>query len=871
MKNRKKSPPRFIKLLVSKLSVYENEHALTDAIEEEYFERRDRLGPFISRIWYWLCAVGVLFHYLNFSFYWRVTMFINYLKITLRNIKRNKTYSLINISGLVVGFTCFVLIFLYVRYEKSFDAFHENLDCIFRVMTRDPGNTERGNDTWAASSAAIAPTLMEEFPEVNSATRIRPVGRLLLSKEEKNFYERGLYTDEHFFDVFSFPLIRGDRNKVLDNPLSIIISERLAMKFFGNDDPIGRTLNCVHGDMEVTGIVENVPENSHIQFDWIISFKLIKASIERNRNPQFFWWGALNYYTYCMLKDTSFKDILGEKIAASMNKRYRDFGWKDMEYEYILQPLKSIHLQSRLNFEFSVNNSGKLILLFSIIAIFILVIACINSTNLSSAHAAKRMKEIGIRKMVGGQRSQIFWQFTGESLLISTLSLIIAAGIVCVFIPAFNGFVERNIDLKWILEWSFGLYMLAFLLVSSLLAGLYPAVVLSSFKPADAVKDKTGVPDKGRKFRNLLVMFQFSITIALIISSLVMFLQIRYIQKRPLGYNREHVVVLRLSDPGIRKNFTAFKDTILQSPNVIQVTTSDALPTSVGNTWGGGKFLTDEGVVQKLRTKLLWIDFDFLDFYQMEILQGRNFSEKYGTDPSTAVILNETFVRNLNWSSPVGQRIRIYNNEEKVVVGVVKDFHFQSLHNEIIPIIIFCRPNNRNFHIRISADNIPETLGYIRRTYDGFKTRYPFEYFFLDDSFNQMYSSEQKLGQMLAFFSGLGIFIACLGMFGLASFTAKRRTKEIGIRKVLGASVLKIVILLSGGFTKWVVIANFIAWPAAYYAMHKWLQSFAYRIGLGIGIFLFAGLVALGIALLTVSVQTFKAATANPVDSLRYE
>ena len=360
-----------------------------------------------------------------------------------------------------------------------------------------------------------------------------------------------------------------------------------------------------------------------------------------------------------------------------MNKKYRDFGWEEMEYVYILQPLKNIHMQSHLDREFSVNKSRKLILLFSVIAVFILVIACINSTNLSSAHAAKRMKEIGIRKVVGGQRSQIFWQFTGESLLISTLSFMIAVGLIYAVLPGFNRFVESNIDLSAAMEWSFVLSVLAFLVVSSLLAGLYPAVVLSSFKPADTVKGKTGAPDKDGSFRNLLVMFQFSITIALIISSLVMFLQIRYIQERPLGYDRDQVVIMRMADPGIRRNFPAFKNTILQSPKVIKVTTSDSPPTEVGNTWGGGNFKTDEGVMQRLRTKLLWIDFDFLDFYQMEIVQGRNFSILYGTDQESSVIVNETFARNLNWSNPAGKRIRIYNNEEKVVVGVVKDFHFQ--------------------------------------------------------------------------------------------------------------------------------------------------------------------------------------------------
>jgi putative ABC transport system permease protein len=491
--------------------------------------------------------------------------------------------------------------------------------------------------------------------------------------------------------------------------------------------------------------------------------------------------------------------------------------------------------------------------------------------NLSSAYAAKRMKEIGIRKVVGGQRYQLFWQFTGESLLFSTWSLFSAVGLVYLLLPGFNRFVERSIEFGAVIESPFVLSMLAVSVVGGLLAGIYPAVVLSSIKPVHSLKGKTGITGKGGSFRNLLIMFQFSITIVLIISSLVIFLQIRYIQERPLGYDREHVVVMRLTDPGIRRNFKAFKNTILQSPKVTDVTTSHKPPTQVGNVWGGGKHKTDEGTIMKLISHLFWTDFNFMDFYQMEIVKGRSFSAAYGTDQDDAVIVNETFVKALNWSNPIGKTIQIWNKEEKVVVGVVKDFHFQSMHSEVKPILIFCQPDNNYFHIRIRSDNIPETLEYLRKTYEGYRIRYPFEYFFLDDNFNQMYNSEQKLGQMLVSFSGLAIFIACLGIFGLASFTAERRTKEIGIRKVLGASVPRIIFLLSEGFSKWVIIANLISWPVAYYAMHKWLQSFAYRIDLGIGIFILSGVAALCIALLTVSFQTIKAATANPVDSLRYE
>jgi putative ABC transport system permease protein len=357
----------------------------------------------------------------------------------------------------------------------------------------------------------------------------------------------------------------------------------------------------------------------------------------------------------------------------------------------------------------------------------------------------------------------------------------------------------------------------------------------------------------------------------LITASLVMFLQIRYILKKSLGYDREHVVVTRMTDPGIRRNFAAFKNRVLQSPNIIGVTTSDSLPTQVGNTWGGGKFSTDGGAEVRLSTKLLWTDYDFLDFYRMEIVNGRRFAEHYGTDQTSSVIINEKFARDLNWANPAGKIIRIYNDEERTVVGVVKDFHFQSMHSEILPILIFCRPENHYIQIRMRAHAIPETIAYVRKTFEAFREGHPFDYSFLDENFTQMYDSERKSGQILASLSGLAIFLACLGIFGLASFTAERRTKEIGIRRVLGASAPRIICLLSGEFAKWIAYANLIAWPIAYYVMSKWLRSFAYRTDLRIEIFFFSGLVALCIALLTVSFHTVKAATAKPVDSLRYE
>ena len=839
-------------------------------LEEAYRDLVEETGLLQARVW--LCSeiIKLCFGVFRMSFVWRFVMLKNYLKITFRNIKRYKTFSLINITGLVIGITCFILIMLYVEYEESYDAFHEHSDRIFRVAYQKPGEMYMGKDAGARSVAALAPTLMEEYPEVQFATRFKPIDRLLLSREEESFYETGLFADEYFFDVFSFQLIRGDKKGILEKPESIVVSTRLAEKFFGDEDPIGRILHCSLGRLEIAGIVENVPENSHIQFDWLIPF--ISQYSAEERASQFQWWGNHNHYSYCLLQDKSTKIDLENKLAAYMNKKFKDFGWDDMSRQiYFLQPLESIHLRSHLNGEFSANNSITLIRLFSSIAAFILLIACINTMNLSSARATKRMKEIGIRKVVGGQQHQLFLQIIGESIFLSALSLFAAMGLVYVLLPGLNRFVERNIPLNSVIEWPFILGLLAVMFVSGILSGIYPAGLLSSLKPVSALKGKTDLTAKGGSLRNMLVVFQFGMTIILMVASFVIFLQIRYVKEKSLGYNREHVVVIRMTDPGIRKDYSTFRNLIIQNTNVQGITTSNSLPTHIISSTSG-KCETEDGDIEEL-SSLSWTgaDFEFFNVFQMEIVKGRAFSREFGTDENEAVIVNETFVRKANWTDSIGKKFQFWGKRERVVIGVVKDFHFQSLHQEMKPLFILCQPDNHYFYARVRSENIPATLEYFRETYERFKIRYPFEYFFLDDNFNRMYASEQKLGQILISFSGLAIFVACLGIFGLASYTAERRTKEIGIRKVLGASVPSILSLLSKGFLKWVMIANIMSWPISYYFMNKWLQNYAHRINMSIWIFIFSGFVALVIALLVVSYQSIKAAFANPVDSLRYE
>ncbi len=865
MVNRDHKPSRFAWWILKKLSVYSKRYLIKEDLEEEYLNLCQSQGKRKARRWLrrqTLLAVGF---YVKYLFSWKNLMLKNYLKITIRNIKRHKTFSFINIAGLVVGMTCFLLILVYVYYELSYDNMHEKAERIYRVAFKHPGTSFMGHDSHLVTPSALAPALIESFPEVSHATRFRVTRRLLLSREEKSFYAGGLFADDQFFDVFSFKLISGSKKNVLKNPGSIIITPQLAQMFFAREDPLGKTLVCSLGEFEIVGILENVPENSHIQFDWLIPFANLFRAEERDSN--LYSWGNSIYYTYCVLKTGSDSQEMEKKLSAFMSKIDKGLGRK-IEKMYFLQSLRSIHLKSHIGGEFSVNSDIKIIRLFFTIAVFILLIACVNFINLSTAHASKRAKEIGIRKVIGSTRFHLFRQFIWESILISVVSLFLALGFSSLLLPAFNRFTGRTVALIALFDWHLILGMAAVLVATGLLAGIYPALFLSSLQPVDVLKKKTGGVVKGGMLRNILVLSQFSITIMLIFSSLVIYRQMRYIKNTDIGYNREQIVTVRINDPEVRNNLTALKQSIKESPNVLGVTTSSSVPTNIGSAVGM-RCKSEDGEETEVHNYWLGVDHSFIDVFQMEIVQGRNFSKEFETDVQDAVIVNESFVKEVNWSQPVGKKIPLFNGRE--VIGVVKDFHFHSLHMKIKPLTISISPDSRNLHARIRTENLPETLAYLREVYDRFKIRYPFEYFFLDDHFNQMYQAELKLGTTLMTFSGLAIFIACLGIFGLVIYSTERRTKEIGIRKVLGASIPSILGLFYNELTRWILIANIIAWPVAYFVMSQWLHNFAYRINLGLGIFVVSAATAIFIALLTVSFQSIKAATANPVDSLRYE
>lgn len=799
-------------------------------------------------------------------------MFKNYFKTALRNISKHRVYSVFNIIGLATGMAVFVLILLYVQYELSFDRHHENAKQIYRVVTENPGNYYLGSNQYGTTPPPLAPTLMTEYPEVLSATRIASRGGILVACEEKSFLEERVhFCDPQTFEIFTFDFIRGNPQTVLQDPLSIVLSEKMADKYFGDQDPMGKVLRFDNAlDFVVTGVFEDMSKNSHFTMDFIVPFESITKTGVSNLQS----WSNNSCYTYFLLQEGADADDLEAKFPALIDKYAGDdiWSWKGQKTRYLLQPLTKIHLYSHINFEISANSDIKYVYIFASIAFLILIIACINYMNLATARSAQRAKEVGMRKVVGALRIQLIRQFLGESIVLAFISLLVTVAIVDVCLPVFSLFVERELSFKVIENLPFLLGILAIVLFVGLFAGSYPALYMSSFRPVSVLRGAYSRSLKGRGMRNVLVVTQFVISITLIISTVVVRNQLHFVKNKDMGYSREQIIVLTIYDRNLRKKMETLKTELKRHPNISQVSSGN-LPNHINSQtlvdWPGKPEDVDAPIYVGVA------DYDFVDLFEIAIVEGRNFSREFPADANGAFLLNETAVEALGWDSPLGRELYHWGNKNRPprkVVGIMKDFHMHSLHLEIKPLYIFLDPDYHwNLSIKVKTIDLPQTIGFIEEKMKEFSPRYPFTYQFFDDIFDRAYRAERRIGTIFSVFSLLAILIACLGLFGLASFTALQRTREIGIRRILGASVSDIAYNLSQEFSKWVVMANVIAWPVAYFVMNRWLQSFAYRIHIGIFTFVFAGIVALAVALLTVSLQTIKAATANPVDALRYE
>jgi len=792
-------------------------------------------------------------------------MFKNYLKIAFRNLIKHKAFSVINISGLAIGMACCFLIIIFVQDELSYDRFHERADRIYRISSEENRRGVIAN--YPLVFSGIPPVLQNNYSEVLDYVRFDPRENVLIRSEDKEFYEgRLFYTDASVFDVFTFPLVKGDPESALREPYSLVLTQRMAEKYFSGENPMGQTLAIDNeNDYKITGVLENVPRNSHIKFDFLASIATLET-----QDPRYGKLWAWKCYTYLLLpKDYSYLDL--ERKLPDFIRRHR--GKKAVEaYTFYLQPLTRIHLHSHLGFEVEANSDIRYVYIFSAIAFFILLIACINFMNLSTARSANRAKEVGIRKVLGADRSRLIKQFLGESLTLSLVVLPAAVALIELFLPAFNALTGKELRIDYFGNSVVFLGLIGILLFVGILSGTYPAFFLSAFRPAAVLKGRLRAGAGCSLFRKALVVVQFSISIVLIAGTIIITNQLDFIRDKKLGFDKDHVVVMPVMRSGIGQNFETFKRELLQNPGIQSVCGSTSAPSFVPTRSVFIPEGAEEGERLVLRNVL--VDYDFIQTFGMEIKEGRDFSRDFATDKKEAFIVNEAAVRQFGWESPVGKKLIDLEGPTGHVIGVVKNFHFRSKHQKIEPLIFSLLPSSRYVYlisVKINPSNIRETLSFLKSQWKEFSSGWPFEYFFLDDNYDRLYKSEERLRHVFLTFTFLGIFIACLGLFGLAAFTAEQRTKEIGIRKVLGASVLNILILLCREFATWVLLANIIAWPVAYLAMNRWLQNFAYRINIGWAVFVAAALLALGIALFTVGFQAAKAALADPSDALRYE
>jgi putative ABC transport system permease protein len=777
-----------------------------------------------------------------------------------------------------VGVACCLTIVLYVLDEISYDRYHDRAEQIYRVGIDGYINNIAFHGVVTCSP--MAQTLVREFPEVEAATRLRNFGFPVFRYEDKVFSEeRVFWVDPSFIDVFTVPFIEGDPETALTEPNSIVLTRSMALKYFGREDPMGRSLNADRSrDYLITGVVEDVPHNSHFHYDFLASL----STYDDSQSPI---WISNNYYTYVLLrKDASpeafegklvelVKKYVGPQIKVAAGLTLEQFYESGGKWGYFIQPLTDIHLHSHLEFEIEPNGDIAYVYIFSIIAIGILLVAGVNFVNLATARSVNRAREVAIRKTVGSRRPQLIRQFLAETTLLSFIAVILALIAVQFVLPTFNTITGKDLAIPFMQNAFTIPALFGVVLLIGVLAGIYPAFFLASFDPAIVLKSETMGRTRKSKLRNILVVFQFTVSIFLIIGTFIVNRQLRYIQNKNLGFNKDQIVVVKKTDD-IGNQIQAFRQELVKNANVIDATNTARL---IGETFGNSAYKLAGASGEE--THLLWTYFTdphFADTYQIEMAAGRYFEEGRQADQQ-AVVLNETAVKELGLTDPVGKQIEALRPTRSLtftIIGVMKDFHFESLHFQIRPLIItLWPPNNRGRYVsvRVSSEGIRNTLVFLENTWRKFAGNQAFEYEFLDDHFAKIYQSEERTGQIFFSFSLLAIIIASLGLLGLAAFIGEQRTKEIGIRKVLGATDSKIMLLLSRQFTKWVIMSNLFAWPIAYYFMHKWLQRFAFQPGLSVWSFLLASLVVFFVALLTVSYQTVKAARANPVDLLRYE
>ncbi|HEY6901888.1 MAG TPA: ABC transporter permease [Puia sp.] len=805
-------------------------------------------------------------------------MLKNYLKSALRNLWKNKAFSAINIVGLAAGLAVCLSIVLFVFDELSYDKYNPKADRIYRIDADLFYNNTRFLD--ASSPKPMAYTLVKEYPQIEQMVRIDNRNNILIKKGNGNVQDyHAVMADSTFFQVFPMPLLAGDPNTALNDPTSIVIDESAAKRYFNSTDVVGRTLYVDNSTYcRITAVMKDFPRQSHFHFSFI---RPLRDNYPGESNA----WLSNNLKSYILLKPGVTMEFAQSKINQLVNTylsrqlqemvhaSIRDLESRGNYFHYNLIPLTDIHLHSEKSSEFEANGSINYVYIFSIIAALILLIACVNFMNLSTARSANRAKEVGIRKVAGSSKGHLIAQFLTESILLSFFALLLALGIVALILPFFNQLAGKQMYIGSLFAPGFLATVIGLVLIVGLLAGSYPAFYLSSFQPIQVLKGKLAAGFKSSWLRSSLVVFQFSISIVLIIGTVIIYNQLQYIRNRKVGYNREQVLILH-NTYNLGKQIKTFKQELLGFPGVTDATMTGHLPTAGAGNYSQNGWFRDPSLDAK--RGLIFADFEVDDHYLptlgMQIVKGRNFSQQFPSD-SSGILMNETAVSMLGVKDPLN--LILYRPEDKGagkayhVVGVIKDFNFNSMREKVTPLVMRLSENWGSIALRVNTGNMQSLINQVENKWKSMAPGQPFSYTFMDSDFNAIYHGEQRMGNIFITFSLFAILIACLGLFGLVTFAAEQRTKEIGIRKVLGANVGGIVVMLSKDFARLVLIASIIAFPIAWWAMNQWLQGFAYRVSIGWWVFAISGFIAMAIALLTVSLQTIRAALANPVKSLK--
>lgn len=785
-------------------------------------------------------------------------MLKNYFKIAVRNISKNKLQSFINIAGLAIGMACFILIMLWVQDELSYERYNKNADRVCRVIWDIDGTQI------FATPGPFANWLKEHVPGIQEVTRVNQDVKKL-KYEDKKLDATCRFVEPHFFNIFPFRFVKGDPKTALNDVNSIIITENVAREFFGGDDAMGKTITQpnVQHPLKVTGVVKNIPQQTHEYLrktDCFLSFDLLRTS----RAPDSWLEQNSDYKTYILLNEGVSYSAVSDRMNAEFEKLLEKYSPNAINHlKFFLQPITKTHLYSDFKFETKEGNI-QYVIFFTIIAFFILLMACINFMNLATARSMRRIKEVGLRKVIGANRPQLIRQFLGEALLISAIAFVLALAIVELFLPAFDNFVGKPLSI-YLSNIQILIGLSCLLVFAGIISGSYPAIFLSSFTPMKILKEEMLVHSRSSLLRRILVIGQLTISIALISGTIIIYQQLQYMKNKDLGFDKENLIYLETEDFGGK--YETIKNELLQHPEIISVAASGDMVLNIGT----NNVLDYEGMDKSAKLisfPTLYVNEDFAQAFKLKMVEGRFFSRDYPSDEANGFVVNEAAIKAMHMKNPIGKRVGA--GKEGKIIGVVKDFNFRSLRSEIEPLVLSMY-GFQHLYVRVNSKDIRKTIAMVEQIYH---RQYPdniFSTHFFDEEVDKLYQSEGRMGDIFVCFSILAVLIACLGLFGLVSFVAENMTKEIGIRKVLGASVANVVSALTKDFVVWALLANIIAWPVAYFAMHKWLQSFAYSINESLWVFVSAGGLTLLIVLITVGYQAIKAATANPVEALRYE